>query len=189
MNNALMASRHPCYVARGGYLCDCGESSQSIEDHRLHLWQSPACILNNATMRDIEFVTSRTVKPPLYLLLNWRWGQKYDEIVRGIVSTRDYEIKSCDIHILPCAKFTNRAGGWFRDIPFTVKQFVPFNHARIMWRSPENAVKTGVLSPDGSMFYECGFGEHGILIEQLESDGIELTGWLRIGGDCSYFLD
>lgn len=60
MKNALFANIHPCYQ-NGSYVCDCGNVSQNIAEHRQHLFQSRHCLKENATLGDNRWVVEQEV--------------------------------------------------------------------------------------------------------------------------------
>lgn len=36
-SSAFYASRHPCWLPDGGYFCDCGHSTATVQDHNEHV--------------------------------------------------------------------------------------------------------------------------------------------------------
>ena len=61
MKNALFASTHPCYQQNRSYVCDCGNISHDINEHRKHLFASRPCLKENATLGDKHWVVEQEI--------------------------------------------------------------------------------------------------------------------------------
>lgn len=191
--NSLFASSHPCYVYEG-YSCGCRKFSETIQQHRNHLFLSPACVIRNATTGDIRWLNSRPYKMPLHMIVTYEVGQNGDYQQTELLQTRDYVFDSREgIEFTPGEIRLSRilSDGWISHFyinPAEIKvlKFVPSATAEVFRKHPK--IKPyGLMSPDG-VIHECEFGCHGNLMHQLSSSQIDITGWVYLGDEI-FFID